>query len=109
MLPVSIQGLLRESVTFTWEDGHVTKLSARDLRLRCGCATCKDEWTGAPLLDTKKVPLTLRVQAMSVVGQYGLNVRFSDGHDTGIYRFADLRAGCPCDVCRPGKTDAPSR
>jgi len=99
MLPVSIQGLLRSTVRIEWEDGHISELPARTMRLRCQCASCKDEWTGAPLLDSVKVPLTLRVQAMNLVGQYGVNVKFSDGHDTGIYRFTELRAQCPCAEC----------
>ena len=47
---------------------------------------------GEPLLDRTKVPLTLRIQAINLVGQYGVNVRFSDGHDTGIYTFRALRS-----------------
>jgi DUF971 family protein len=31
---------------------------------------------------------------MDLAGNYGIHVAFSDGHDTGIYRFADLRARC---------------
>ena len=103
MLPVSIQGLLRSSVTIVWEDDHKTEIPARELRVRCQCASCKDEWTGAPLLDKAKVPLTLRIQSIQLVGQYGVQIRFSDNHDTGIYRFADLRAACPCAECRAAR------
>ena len=29
-----------------------------------------------------------------------ITFHWSDGHRTGIYRWEDLRDGCPCDECR---------
>ncbi len=98
-LPLEIVGLGRDQVTFVWDEGHEGTFAARDLRVRCRCAECVEEMTGRQLLDPSKVPGDVRVAAMELVGRYGVNLRFTDGHATGIYRFADLYARCPCPQC----------
>jgi len=75
---------------------------ARALRLACPCAECVEEMTGRRLLDPTRVPAEVRPVALALVGGYGLRVHWSDGHSTGIYTFARLRADCPCPRCRPG-------
>jgi ATP-binding protein involved in chromosome partitioning len=75
-----------------WADGHVQSLAPRDLRILCPCAKCRDEMTGARLLDPGTVPLDLRLTRIWSVGNYALGLAFSDGHDTGIYTFKALRA-----------------
>ena len=64
---------------------------ARELRVRCVCAVCRSEITGERLLDDATVPADIRVTHMELCGNYGVGIHFSDGHTTGIYRFADLR------------------
>ncbi len=98
-MPVEIVALGRPEMTIEWEDGHRTVLPARELRLRCRCAMCVEEMTGAKLLDPSSVAGDVRVTGVELLGQYAIGVRFSDGHATGIYRFADLRAECPCEGC----------
>ncbi len=98
-MPVEIVGLLRSTITITWEDEHVSAYPTRELRLRCRCAACIEEMTGQPLLDPKTVQETVRARAIRVVGQYAINIDWSDGHNTGIYNFRDLRANCPCEAC----------
>jgi DUF971 family protein len=34
------------------------------------------------------------------VGRYALVMNFSDGHNTGIYRYDFLRDICECDKCQ---------
>ncbi len=98
-MPVEIVGLLRSTITLTWEDEHRTVYPARELRLRCRCASCIEEMTGQPLLDPKTVPENVRARAINLVGQYAISVDWSDGHNTGIYNFRMLRENCPCDEC----------
>jgi ATP-binding protein involved in chromosome partitioning len=98
-LPLEIIGINRPDITFVWEDEHRSVFAARDLRLRCRCAMCIEEMTGAPLLDPKKVPVNVTAMGIELVGQYAIAVRWSDGHATGIYNFVDLRASCPCVEC----------
>ena len=98
-MPVEIVGLLRSTISITWEDEHKTAYGARELRLRCRCAHCIEEMTGRPLLDPTTVPESVRARAIQVVGQYAINIDWSDGHNSGIYNFRDLRAHCPCEDC----------
>jgi ATP-binding protein involved in chromosome partitioning len=76
----------------TWADGHAQTLAPRDLRIACPCAQCRDEITGARLLDPATVPLDIRITRVWSVGNYALGLAFSDGHATGIYTFKSLRA-----------------
>jgi DUF971 family protein len=99
-LPIEIVGLGKDRVTIVWDEGHEGWYDVRELRLRCRCAHCVHEFTGQPLLDPARVPAVVTVTNMSLVGSYGLQIQFSDGHATGIFRFDALLARCPCDRCR---------
>jgi len=98
-LPLEIIGLNRATIELVWEDEHRTIYDARDLRLRCRCAMCIEEMTGVPLLDPAKVSSDVVATGMELVGQYAVQIRWSDGHATGIYNFRDLRKSCPCAAC----------
>ena len=89
-VPLEIIGLGQTTVTLVWEEGPSDVWTARDLRLRCTCAHCQSEATGERLLDPASVPAELSVEAMNLIGNYGLNIHFSDKHGTGIYRFREL-------------------
>lgn len=106
-LPLEIVGLNRPEVEILWEDEHRTVYPARELRLGCRCATCIEEMTGRPLLDPMTVPQEVRVTDIQLIGQYAIAVYFSDGHQTGIYNFRDLRANCPCPECAKGRAGKP--
>ena len=88
--PLEIVGLGKPEVRFVWDEGDEDLWSARDLRLRCTCAHCVHEFSGEKLLDPTSVSSDLFVSKMSLVGNYGINIEFSDGHGTGIYRFDEL-------------------
>jgi ATP-binding protein involved in chromosome partitioning len=92
-MPLEIVGLGRREVRFVWDEGEEVVVGARTLRLGCVCANCRSEATGEKILDESTVPHDITVTSMALVGNYGLNVHFSDGHTTGIYRFRDLREG----------------
>lgn len=98
-LPQRIHRGDREIVV-TWAADHVSTYPARALRLACQCATCKDEFTGRALLDPGTVPEDLRAEAVSLVGNYAIGIRWSDGHHTGIYTYEYLLTLCPCEKCR---------
>jgi ATP-binding protein involved in chromosome partitioning len=95
------------AVTITWNENHVAAFSARDLRLRCQCAECRDEMTGYPLLDPDTVSEDIAPLTISLVGAYAIKIDWSDGHSTGIYAFDALAAICPCKDCvtRRGSRD----
>ncbi len=84
-----------ERVEIEWSDGHATVYSARDLRLLCPCALCVDELTSRPLLDPASVAQDITQADFHLVGSYAVSMRFSDGHNTGIYPFRMLRENDP--------------
>jgi ATP-binding protein involved in chromosome partitioning len=90
-------GLLELAVS--WGDQHESVYEVRSLRLACKCARCVHEFTRAPLLDPASVPLDVRPTKIEAVGRYGMRILWSDGHDTGIMKFSELRALCPCEQC----------
>ena len=98
-MPDEIVGLLRSTIKLRWPDGHETVYPARLLRLHCRCAACIEETSGKPLLDPDSVPQTVRAQRIELCGQYAMQITWTDGHDTGIFSFRDLRANCPCEAC----------
>jgi DUF971 family protein len=78
-------------LAITWGDGVKSVYDVRDLRLACGCAHCVDEWTGEGTLDPGSVPEDVHPLSIQSVGRYAIQIRWSDGHDTGIYPFDRLR------------------
>lgn len=85
-----------DGVLLEWAPGGATAfLPARTLRLACPCAGCVEEMTGRPLLDPATVPADIRPVRLALVGAYGLQVFWSDGHATGIYTFDQLHALVP--------------
>jgi DUF971 family protein len=93
-----------EGVDVTWSDGHISHYPFPYLRDLCPCALCNDEREKKARLATSPVALPMfkpRVTAKSAqaMGNYALQITFSDGHATGIYSFEHLREICPCDAC----------
>jgi len=87
-------------VGLVWEDGHESYYPGHFLRCACACSHCVDENSGRRVLVEERIPKDVRVTEIHAVGNYGIGVRWSDGHDTGIYTFERLRELCPCDSCR---------
>lgn len=80
------------SLAISWLDGARTVIEVRDLRLACACAHCVDEWTGENRLDPTSVPDDVHPTQIEAVGRYAIQIRWSDGHDSGIYPYVRLRA-----------------
>ena len=78
-----------------WLDGETTNFTAAQLRGICPCARCVNELTGVRMHDPHSVPADLTHADVRMVGNYALAMRFSDGHDTGIYPFRYLREHDP--------------
>jgi DUF971 family protein len=87
----SINQLDGRTLGITWTDDLSSKFDVVDLRRKCPCATCIDEWTHEQILKPESIPETTRPIKIESVGQYALTIQFNDGHRTGIYTFAMLR------------------
>ena len=95
-------------VDITWADGHASHFDFAYLREECPCATCNDERArkqsfavagpaaAAALPMFKPKP---GAKAATAVGNYAIQITFTDGHATGIYSYDQLRTICPCPEC----------
>jgi DUF971 family protein len=97
-----------DEVVVVWGDGHESYYPGAPLRKACSCAVCKGEQHlfGRSTLPTLKAmkPEAFSPVSVRLVGNYGLQVTWGDGHDHGIYMLADLRAACPCAECTAART-----
>ena len=90
--PTNIRALQAEHVLeLTWSDFAVTRASYRTLRGECPCAVCRDEWTGARILDPTTIRDDLKVEGLEAVGSYAVRIAWSDGHSSGLYTWENLR------------------
>lgn len=101
VVPLELIQMGSRSLGIKWNDGHHSKYQVRHLRLQCRCAKCIDEWTREKILKDESVPEDIRPKQLETVGRYAIKIDWSDGHDTGIYTFDQLRALCECPTCRP--------
>lgn len=71
-----------------WPDGHGISLGHAELRQACRCAWCQR--SRAQGREPASSDVTLH--GVTPVGDVGLQLHFSDGHDRGIYPWAYLRS-----------------
>lgn len=95
--PVGLDLALSEQVLrITWGDGAESEFPMDYLRRHCPCASCRTEREKpAPLLlilSAKPGGGEIRATGGQLVGNYALQIEWSDGHNTGIYDFRLLRA-----------------
>jgi DUF971 family protein len=89
------------NLDITWSDGHESRYDFTTLRWLCPCAYCRGE-AGLPgWLDASPTltPDQTRLEDIALVGSYAIAPTWGDGHHTGYYTFASLRAHCPCPAC----------
>jgi DUF971 family protein len=66
-------------------DGKSFRLPCEFLRVHSPSAEVRGHGPGQETLQTGKKDVT--ITAIEPVGQYAIQLRFSDGHDTGIYSW----------------------
>ena len=84
--PLSV-ALAPEALTLQWHDGP-SSLAAAVLRASCRCAPCQ-----SARLRGETIEIDARVVLVDAqpIGHYAVQLRFSDGHERGIYPWAYLR------------------
>jgi len=93
----------RAELVITWSDGRVCRYPVGPLRLACPCAECRGghdkmgrEHEPKNLLDL--IPLhTYTIDRLELVGNYALQIFWSDGHHSGIYAWDYLARLCPAE------------
>ena len=77
-----------------WSDGATHRIPFAVLRRACPCAACRGEpgFAGRFAVDPLLRAGEDELADISLVGAYGLNAVWADGHNTGIYTFDTLRS-----------------
>jgi DUF971 family protein len=97
-MPTEIRRLGAHAVRVIWADGHVSDYRNDHLRAHCPCAGCRARpRRSLPVLNAGSGDLYPR--QIGLVGRYAISIEWSDGHDSGIYRYETLRGLCPCATC----------
>ncbi|HEX4477275.1 MAG TPA: DUF971 domain-containing protein [Polyangiaceae bacterium] len=71
----------------SWADGRSFRVPHRLLRGYCPCAGCQGHGSGIEFQDAGDPEL----KDIGQVGNYALELGWSDGHTTGIYTYRYLR------------------
>jgi DUF971 family protein len=81
-------------VRVTYDDGVTAVFPVEALRLACPCAGCRGRreqgrpaWAGD----------SISIVDAELHGNWGISLRWSDGHDTGIYAWSYLRSWWEAD------------
>jgi DUF971 family protein len=84
-----------------WADGHKGIYPHEILRGYCPCAGCQGHSGTIAFIGSSDSQQEL--EDISPVGNYALQLRWFDGHDSGIYSYVYLRAICQCAECATGE------
>ena len=78
-------------VRVTYDDGVVATFPVEALRDACPCAGCRGrrERGLSARVDTERA---VAIVDASLHGNWGIAIRWNDGHDTGIHSWSNLRA-----------------
>ncbi len=105
-IDVKVRVSTGEGVDITWADGHTSHFDFAYLRDNCPCALCNDEREKLKKVGggaaTSVLPMfkpKVTAKGANAVGNYAVQIQFSDGHATGIFSFEHLRELCPCVQC----------
>ncbi len=97
-------------LTIEWQDGRRSFYPLAHLRRQSPSADARElrkAMASNPLTvlpPSKGAPGPLTALGAELVGNYAIRIRFSDGHDTGLYSWTYLRS---IDPAVPGAPAAP--
>ncbi|WP_299469692.1 DUF971 domain-containing protein [uncultured Gimesia sp.] len=97
LYPTELKLVDDTAVLIGWNDGQQRRYLFSELRKACPCAACRHKTTGEaadPMKLTVLSPIELqpiKVEKMSLAGNYAYRITFSDGHNTGLFTFELLR------------------
>lgn len=96
MKPKKLQIIDKKELKINWDDDSESIIVLKHLRDECPCASCKGETilfkTIRPPSITIKNDSMYQVTDIQLVGGYAVQVRWKDGHSTGIYTYNYLKS-----------------
>jgi DUF971 family protein len=99
--PEAIDVTPQHEFRIVWHGGREATIPFLRLRDACPCAACVEEGTGRKILDPATIPSDVHPVQLLPVGNYAIQIQWSDGHNTGIYTWQTLWEAS-------GPTDAPA-
>lgn len=75
----------------TWSDSKQSLVGFKQLRYLCPCASCVDENTGVRKIQESDVKDDIHPLRVQTIGNYAVQVHWSDSHNTGLYSYDYLR------------------
>ncbi len=93
LAPTDVQQIGSE-LAISWNDGEESFLPLELLRRACPCAGCGGEPDVLGRIERPSVtyvPSSFALAGFQVIGGYALQLRWADGHDTGIFSFQYLK------------------
>ncbi|NWF87961.1 MAG: DUF971 domain-containing protein [Ignavibacteriaceae bacterium] len=95
MKPIQIRLLEKKFLSINWDESFVSKIGLKYLRDECPCANCKGETillkTYRPPKPTIFNPDMYQIVNIQMVGEYAIQIKWKDGHNTGIYSWEYLQ------------------
>jgi DUF971 family protein len=82
--------LVDGAMKIVWHGGAEVTIPFVRLRDACPCAECVDEATGKKVLDPSSIPPDIKPEQLLPVGNYAIQIHWSDGHSTGLYSWRTL-------------------
>ncbi len=85
--------IIGRELAIAWSNGHETYLPLEDLRRACPCALCNGEpdvLGRGDKPEVKYTPSSFELASYELVGGYGFQPRWGDGHSAGIYSVGYL-------------------
>jgi len=79
-------------IVVTMADGGERTVKPADLRRKCKCALCIEEFSGKPLLRPEEVADNVYPKSMQPMGNYAVAIQWSDGHNSSIYPYEAITA-----------------
>ena len=77
-----------------WVGDGILRVSLSDIRKACPCALCGDirakQDAQLQMITVDQTP-SIDLSDVIPVGNYAIQIRWADGHDTGIYTYSYLK------------------
>ena len=84
-------------MSIKWQDDNLQEVKLDDLRRLCPCAVCQgnrmqERSDDLHMIGSDQLNASSEVTEVIPVGRYAIQIRWGDGHDTGIYTYEFIRS-----------------
>ena len=93
--PIEVELDRARGLALRWADGTTAHFDFEELRRNCPCAECRGVREQGR--RGRRGPDRATAIDAKLIGAWGVSIRWSDGHDTGIYAWSILRAWAGLD------------